>query len=72
MAMIDTARPAPFGAITAYRATELFSNVVFKIRERIEAYRTAQALARLSPRMLDDIGITEADVLAYRNNGRFF
>ncbi len=70
MAMIETARTAPFGAITTYRATNVLLSVTETvstwIRERIEARRTAAALSTLSPKMLDDIGLTRADVEAYR------
>ena len=70
MAMIDTARPAPFGAITTYQATNtltgLYSAVNTWIRKRTEARRTAAALARLTPAQLADIGYTEADVTSIR------
>ncbi|MEM0988101.1 MAG: DUF1127 domain-containing protein [Pseudomonadota bacterium] len=70
MAMIDTTRPAPFGAITTYRATTTLSNmataVTSFINARTEARRTAAELARLSPAMLADIGYDESDVIALR------
>ncbi|MEM1299703.1 MAG: DUF1127 domain-containing protein [Pseudomonadota bacterium] len=70
MAMIDTPRTAPFGAITTFQATTFLMNAVeaakSAVSKRIEIYRTADQLARLSPAMLDDIGITPADVDSYR------
>ncbi|MFK7944837.1 MAG: DUF1127 domain-containing protein [Paracoccaceae bacterium] len=70
MAMIDTPRTAPFGAISTFRATTfLFSTVEMvstAIKQRIDASRTADELARLSPAMLDDIGLTMGDVDSYR------
>ena len=70
MAMIETAQTAPFGAITTYRATNLFFSAVETVKSwissRIEARRTAAALESLSPKMLDDIGLTQADVVAIR------
>ena len=70
MAMIETARPAPFGAISTFQATTVLSNTVeavtSTIRSWIEARRTADQLARLTPAMLEDIGLTAADVDSYR------
>ena len=70
MAMIETARTAPFGAITTYRVTHALSGIVTTMmtwfKDRIEAKRTAEALSRLSPAMLDDIGLTAADIDAFR------
>ncbi len=70
MAMIETAHKAPFGAISTFRATTVISNMVetvtTAIHEWVETRRTADALARLSPAMLEDIGLTQADVNSYR------
>ncbi len=63
-------RTLPFGAITVHR-------IVTSVRdfaERAEAWsrsrRTAEELSRLSPEQLDDIGLTLADIDAYRRSGR--
>ena len=73
MAMTDTAHSAPFGAITIYRMFgEPAGRVVEWLRERSEAARTAHALSRLTPAMLDDIGLTEADVVHYRRQSGIF
>ena len=73
MAMYETARPAPFGAITVYHwVSEPVMNVIDWIAERVETGRTARQLARLTPAMLDDIGLTEADVLSYQRKASFF
>ena len=73
MAMIDTAHPAPFGAITIYRAANALSSVVYAVKDwvsdKLEARRTADVLSRLSPKMLDDIGLTVADVADLRRAG---
>lgn len=70
MAMIDTAHKAPFGAISTFRATSVISNVVetatTTIRSWIEERRTADALGRLSPALLEDIGLTQGDVISYK------
>jgi len=71
MAMIDTAHAAPFGAITIHRGIiEPASRLIAWLRERSEAARTAAALSRLTPAQLDDIGLTEGDVLRYQRQGR--
>ena len=70
MAMIDTPRTAPFGAISTFRAvtsiTSLVETVTRNYREWQERRRTARELALLTPDMLDDIGLTSADVDSYR------
>ena len=70
MAMIDTPRTAPFGAITSFRAATFLLNTVetvtTAVRARIEAARTAEQLSRLSPALLEDIGLTPADVDHYK------
>ena len=75
MAMIDTAPRAPFGAITTFRVTNTLSELVSTaktwIENKIEERRTAAALSRLSPAMLEDIGLTAADVAQYRSTGSF-
>ena len=75
MAMIDTAPRAPFGAITTYRVTNALSGLVSMAKARIQNWiderRTAAALSRLSPAMLEDIGLTSADIAHYRSTGTF-
>ena len=66
MAMIETAPRAPFGALTIHRVVATGERVLASIREKIAAIRTADELARLSPRLRDDIGILEADIIALR------
>ncbi len=67
MAMIDTAHTVPFGAVTIYRYIgEPVARLVAWFRNRAETVRTADALGRLSPEMLEDIGLTTADVVHYR------
>ena len=69
MAMIETAHKAPFGAITIYRAVDALMSVAktvsTSITDYVEARRTVAQLNKLSPRMLDDIGLTRADIAAY-------
>ena len=65
-----TTPAAPFGAITAHRVISGFENVLNAFRAWNEARRTVDALRRLSPKQLDDIGLTQADIDDYAA-GRF-
>ena len=40
--------------------------------DKIDAYRTAQQLSQLSPRLLDDIGLTQADIERVRERATIF
>ncbi len=73
MAMIDTAHSAPFGVATINRFIgEPAGRLIAWFRDRAEAARTAEALGQLSPEMLNDIGLTSADVENYRRQSVFF
>ncbi len=62
MAAIETSRPAPFGAITTYRAVNALSNVFGVLGAWNDARITRKALAKLSDRELDDIGLCRGDI----------
>ncbi|WP_225028553.1 DUF1127 domain-containing protein [Xinfangfangia pollutisoli] len=62
MAAIETSRPAPFGAITTYRAVNALSNVFATFAVWNDARVTRKALAKLSDRELDDIGLCRGDI----------
>lgn len=62
MAAIETSRPAPFGAIATYRAVSAFSNVFNAFKRWNDARITRNALAQLSDRELDDIGLCRGDI----------
>lgn len=62
MAAIETSRPAPFGAITTYRAVNALSNVFGMFATWNDARVTRKALAKLSDRELDDIGLCRGDI----------
>jgi uncharacterized protein YjiS (DUF1127 family) len=70
MAMTYHTPNPPFGAITTYR----FVEALRALRERVEAFlaarRAARDLRRLSPRMLEDIGLTLADIEALEDGRR--
>jgi uncharacterized protein YjiS (DUF1127 family) len=62
MAAVETTRPAPFGAITTYRAINGLSNAVAALQAWNDARVTRKALNRLTDRELDDIGLCRGDI----------
>lgn len=62
MAATDTTRPAPFGAISTYRAIQFVSTVIETVAGWNDARVTRKALSRLSDRELDDIGLCRGDI----------
>ncbi len=62
MAAVETTRPAPFGAITTYRAVNGLSNVFGVLSAWNDARVTRNALNKLSDRELDDIGLCRGDI----------
>lgn len=62
MAAIETSRPAPFGAITTYRAVTGLSRVFATLAAWNDARVTRKALSKLSDRELDDIGLCRGDI----------
>lgn len=62
MAAVETTRPAPFGAITTYRAFNGLSNTFATLSAWNDARVTRNALNKLSDRELDDIGLCRGDV----------
>jgi uncharacterized protein YjiS (DUF1127 family) len=62
MAAVETTRPAPFGAITTYRAIHALSNAVSMVAAWNDARITRKVLSKLSDRELDDIGLCRGDI----------
>ena len=62
MAAVETTRPAPYGAITTYRAVTGLSNVMMAFQAWNDARVTRKALNKLSDRELDDIGLCRGDI----------
>jgi uncharacterized protein YjiS (DUF1127 family) len=62
MAAVETTRPAPFGAITTYRAVNGMSNIARVLSDWNDARVTRKALNRLTDRELDDIGLCRGDI----------
>lgn len=53
---------APFGAISIFRATGFVARLVADYRTWKARRDTYRELSRLSPEMLDDIGLSRADL----------
>ena len=62
MAATGTSRRAPFGAITTFRITSLLDRAFAALAGWNDARITRKALARLSDRELDDIGLCRGDI----------
>lgn len=62
MAFVNTTKPAPFGAITTYRAIKALEAVTNSFLVWNAKRATYKQLSALSSRELDDIGMTRADV----------
>ncbi|HSF64503.1 MAG TPA: DUF1127 domain-containing protein [Paracoccaceae bacterium] len=62
MAATETTRSAPLGAITTYRFLDLVGNAFATMAAWNDARVTRNALAKLSDRELDDIGLCRADI----------
>jgi uncharacterized protein YjiS (DUF1127 family) len=62
MAAYETTRRAPFGAITTLRIASLFGGISAAVAAWNDARVTRNALARLSDRELDDIGLCRGDI----------
>ena len=62
MAITYNPAVAPLGAVVIHRTVGALSGLVAAIREWNDARRTADALRRLKANLLDDIGLTRADI----------
>lgn len=62
MAAQMTTRPAPLGAITAYRIASFITDVASALIAWNDERMTRNALAKLSNRELDDIGLCRGDI----------
>lgn len=62
MAAYETTRPAPFGAISIFRAVQFISNAYIAFANWNDARVTRNTLAKLSDRELDDIGLCRGDI----------
>ena len=65
MAVIETSRVAPFGAVATFRVVEFFDNIAKSVKAKYIADRTYRELSKLSPAQLRDIGLGEQDLDTY-------
>lgn len=68
MAVFETVRPAPVGAITIHRAVVALDNVVAVIKAWNQRRRTLAALRQLSTAQLNDIGLDGVDLADFANS----
>lgn len=62
MAHYTPSRPAPFGAVSTYRAVALVENGIAAFKAWNTARRTASDLAKLSDHQLEDIGLSRSNL----------
>ncbi len=62
MATFEFTRPAPFGAETTYRITNLLDTFRMTVIARYQSRITRKALNQLTDRELTDIGLLRADI----------
>ncbi len=62
MAAYETSRPAPFGAISIFRAIQGVGSAFDTLAAWNDARVTRKALSKLSDRELDDIGLCRGDI----------
>lgn len=65
MAVFETTRTAPFGAVTTFRIVQAMEKTVKAVKAKFIADRTYGELSRLSTAQLRDIGLGEQDLESY-------
>ena len=63
MALASYTRPAPFGAITTFNVVTRFETALNAFSEWNTTRKTQKALAALTDRSLEDIGLTRGDIM---------
>lgn len=71
MAITTNTQTLPLGAITIYRIVSGTNELLARFRAWRDARRTVRILENLSPRQLDDIGLTRGDIDRMIETGRF-
>ena len=64
MAIIETSRAVPFGAVSTFRIVNLFDATFNSIVRAYNAHKTEKALNGLSNAQLEDIGLERANIRA--------
>ena len=71
MAIIETTRPVPFGAVVTFRLINMIDGLRQDFVEAQQARKTEKALDRLSDAQLRDIGLVRANIRLAANGKRF-
>ena len=71
MAMIETPRSLPLGALAAHRVGSSVSALAARFVRWREVRRTVRLLSELDAHQLDDLGLTRGDIAAFARRGRF-
>ncbi len=64
MAIIETSRPVPFGAVSTFRIVNAFESLLGGIVGAYRAHKTEKTLRGLSNAQLQDIGLERAQIRA--------
>jgi len=64
MAIIETSRPVPFGAVSTFRIVNVFDSLLGGIVGAYRAHKTEATLRGLSNAQLEDIGLERAQIHA--------
>jgi len=64
MAIIETSRPVPFGAVSTFRIVNVFDSLLSGIMSAYRAHKTEKTLRGLSNAQLEDIGLERAQIHA--------
>lgn len=70
MAVFETVRPAPLGAVTIHRAVVRTEGFLQAVRSWDRSRRTLAALRKLTPAQLSDIGLEGVDLEEFAENLR--
>lgn len=62
MAIIETTRPVPFGAVNTLRIVNVFDAFLTSLKTLRDARSTSKQLNGLSNRQLDDIGMVRCNI----------
>jgi len=64
MAIIETSRPVPFGAVSTFRIVSVFDTAINGAVSAYHARKTEKTLRGLSNAQLEDIGLERAHIHA--------
>lgn len=68
MAVVETTREAPFGAVAIFRVVEFIERAGKAVKAKFVADRTYRQLSKLTPAQLRDIGLGDHDLAAFASD----